>query len=95
MKNHDHVICLLGTTRGKSGAEGFVKIDKDYVLNVARAAREANVPHFHLMTSQGWSIFIYFTVFEVFYCQNFREQCELNVLISQDERPGRRGLCGA
>jgi len=62
MKNHDHVICLLGTTRGKSGAEGFIKIDKDYVLNVARAAREANVPHFHLMTSQGSnanSMFLY------------------------------------
>ena len=53
MKNHDHVFCLLGTTRAKSGPEGFVKIDKDYVLNVAQAARDANVPHFHLMTSQG------------------------------------------
>ena len=53
MKNHDHVFCLLGTTRAKSGPEGFVKIDKDYVLNVAKAARDANVPHFHLMTSQG------------------------------------------
>ena len=35
------------------------------MLNVTRAAREANVPHFHLMTSQGWSIFIYLTFFIV------------------------------
>jgi len=60
MKNHDHVFCLLGTTRGKSGVDGFVKVDKEYVLNVARAAREAGVPHFHLMTSQGSNANSYF-----------------------------------
>ena len=88
MKNHDHVICLLGTTRGKSGAEGFIKIDKDYVLNVARAAREANVPHFHLMTSQGR-----FSVKVPIFKHIYRKQCELNVPIPEDERPSRGCLC--
>ena len=28
MTGHDQVFCLLGTTRAKSGKEGFVKVDK-------------------------------------------------------------------
>merc|ERR1712130_588708 len=50
---HSHVFCLLGTTRGKAGADGFVKVDKDYVENVAKASKQAGVEHFHLMTAQG------------------------------------------
>lgn len=52
---HSHVFCLLGTTKGKSGAEGFVKVDKDYVENVATISKEVGVEHFHLMTSAGAS----------------------------------------
>merc|ERR1712228_32526 len=48
-----HVFCLLGTTRGKSGADGFVKVDKDYVENVAKISQKVGVEHFHLMTAQG------------------------------------------
>ncbi len=33
--------CALGTTRGKSGVEGFIKVDHDYVVNAATAAKEA------------------------------------------------------
>jgi len=45
--------CALGTTRGKSGVEGFKKIDYDYVVSTAKVAREAGAREFHLVTSQG------------------------------------------
>merc|ERR1711962_397973 len=45
--------CTLGTTRGKSGVEGFKKIDFDYVVATAKAARGAGASQFHLVTSQG------------------------------------------
>ena len=45
--------CCLGTTRAKSGAEGFVKVDHDYVLEAATLARRAGCKDFHLVTSQG------------------------------------------
>ena len=37
---HKHVFCLLGTTRGKAGVDGFVKVDKEYVQNVAKISKE-------------------------------------------------------
>jgi len=43
----------LGTTKAKSGKEGFIKVDKEYVCNLAQAAKSAGVSHFHLMTSAG------------------------------------------
>ncbi|XP_059150819.1 oxidoreductase HTATIP2-like [Physella acuta] len=45
--------CCLGTTRGKSGKEGFIKIDRDYVLNSAEVARSQGCKHFSLVSSQG------------------------------------------
>ena len=30
----DAAFCCLGTTRAKAGAEGFVRVDHDYVLEV-------------------------------------------------------------
>lgn len=45
--------CMLGTTRGKSGVEGFKRVDFDYVLASAETAKKQNVPAFHLVTSQG------------------------------------------
>jgi len=37
---HSQVFCVLGTTRGKAGADGFVKVDKDYVENVASISQK-------------------------------------------------------
>lgn len=45
--------CTLGTTRGKSGVEGFKKIDLDYVVSTAKVSREIGAREFHLLTSQG------------------------------------------
>jgi hypothetical protein len=36
LETHEHVFCLLGTTRGKAGKEGFIKVDKDYCENIAK-----------------------------------------------------------
>ncbi|CAH1785386.1 unnamed protein product [Owenia fusiformis] len=49
----DQGFCCLGTTRGKAGAKGFVKVDYDYVMNTARLAKEGGVKHFHLVSSGG------------------------------------------
>jgi len=51
----DSAFICLGTTRGKAGAEGFVKVDHDYVLAAASLLQEASCPHLHLLTSQGAS----------------------------------------
>lgn len=45
--------CALGTTRGKSGVEGFKKIDFDYVVSTAKVGHDAGAPEFHLVSSQG------------------------------------------
>uniref|UniRef100_A0A914DTX6 Protein HTATIP2 n=1 Tax=Acrobeloides nanus TaxID=290746 RepID=A0A914DTX6_9BILA len=45
--------CCLGTTRAKSGKDGFIKVDHDYVLNVAKVAKESGCEQFHLLTSTG------------------------------------------
>jgi oxidoreductase len=51
-KNFDVGFCCLGTTRGKSGADGFVKVDHDYVVNAAKLAKEGGCKHFLLCSSQ-------------------------------------------
>merc|ERR1712004_310481 len=45
--------CCLGTTRGKSGAEGFYKVDHDYVMNSAQIAKATGLEQFHFVSSQG------------------------------------------
>ncbi|CAF1578967.1 unnamed protein product, partial [Rotaria sordida] len=45
--------CCLGTTRGKAGVEGFRRVDFDYVVGVARLAKQEDCKHFHLVSSQG------------------------------------------
>lgn len=45
--------CCLGTTKGKSGSSGFVKVDRDYVLKAAQIAKQGGCQQFHLLTSQG------------------------------------------
>ncbi|ELU12853.1 hypothetical protein CAPTEDRAFT_91899 [Capitella teleta] len=52
-KGIDQGFCLLGTTRGKAGADGFYKVDHDYVVGVAKLAKEGGCSHFHLMSSMG------------------------------------------
>ncbi|ORX72307.1 hypothetical protein DL89DRAFT_321366 [Linderina pennispora] len=40
---HTHAFSCLGTTRAKSGPEGFYKIDHDYTMNAARACKAAEI----------------------------------------------------
>jgi uncharacterized protein YbjT (DUF2867 family) len=50
----DAVICALGTTRRKAGSEeAFRTVDRDLVLALAAAAREAGVANFVLVSSAG------------------------------------------
>ena len=50
----DVAFCCLGTTRGKAGKDGFVKVDFDYVVNSAKILKESgSVKQFHLLTSKG------------------------------------------
>ncbi|KAB7497664.1 Oxidoreductase HTATIP2 [Armadillidium nasatum] len=48
--------CSLGTTRANAGAEGFVKVDRDYVYEAAKLLKVNNCPHFNLVTSGGADI---------------------------------------
>ncbi|KAJ2804597.1 Oxidoreductase htatip2 [Coemansia helicoidea] len=50
---HTHAFCCLGTTRGKSGSDGFYKVDHDYALNAARACKAAGVEHYSICSSSG------------------------------------------
>jgi len=49
----DTAFCCLGTTRGKAGKEGFIKVDYDYVLESAKLLKAADCADFHLLTSKG------------------------------------------
>lgn len=49
----DSAFICLGTTRAKAGAEGFVRVDHDYVLAAARQLMKAGTPDLHLLTSKG------------------------------------------
>ncbi|KAJ1861890.1 Oxidoreductase htatip2 [Coemansia sp. RSA 2703] len=50
---HSHAYSCLGTTRAKSGKEGFYKIDHDYVLNAAKACKAANIESYSICSSTG------------------------------------------
>lgn len=52
-EGHDVGYCCLGTTRAKAGAEGFVRVDHDYVLKSAELAKAGGCSHFHLESSRG------------------------------------------
>ncbi|KAJ1976437.1 Oxidoreductase htatip2 [Dimargaris xerosporica] len=43
-EGHTHAYCCLGTTRAKSGADGFYRVDHDYTMAFAKAFYEANAP---------------------------------------------------
>jgi oxidoreductase len=48
--------CCLGTTRAKSGKDGFIKVDYDYVVNAAKMLKEGGkCNNFQLVSSQGAS----------------------------------------
>ncbi len=49
----DVAFCCLGTTRGKAGADGFVRVDHDYVVNSAEKLKRAGCKDFHLLSSKG------------------------------------------
>ncbi|KAJ1801984.1 Oxidoreductase htatip2, partial [Coemansia sp. RSA 2599] len=50
---HSHAFSCLGTTRAKSGKDGFYKVDHDYALNAARACKAAKVESFSICSSTG------------------------------------------
>lgn len=50
----DHVYCALGTTIRKAGSrDAFRRVDHDYVVTLARLARERGAGHFLLVSSLG------------------------------------------
>ncbi len=51
----DSVLCCLGTTTGKAGRAGLVKVDHDYVLSIANTARAAGVSGFAVISALGAS----------------------------------------
>uniref|UniRef100_A0A8C6SS75 Protein HTATIP2 n=2 Tax=Neogobius melanostomus TaxID=47308 RepID=A0A8C6SS75_9GOBI len=52
-QGHDVGYCCLGTTRAKVGADGFVRVDHDYVLKSAELAKAGGCSQFHLESSRG------------------------------------------
>ncbi|XP_066220533.1 oxidoreductase HTATIP2 isoform X1 [Saccopteryx leptura] len=52
-QGHDVGFCCLGTTRRKAGADGFVRVDRDYVLKSAELAKAGGCKHFNLVSSKG------------------------------------------
>ncbi|NXX83858.1 HTAI2 Oxidoreductase, partial [Urocolius indicus] len=52
-QGHDVGFCCLGTTRAKAGADGFVRVDRDYVARAAELARAGGCKHFLLQSSRG------------------------------------------
>jgi len=49
----DTGFCCLGTTRAVAGKDGFVKVDRDYVINTAKVAKATGCKHFLLLSSTG------------------------------------------
>ncbi|XP_068170186.1 oxidoreductase HTATIP2 isoform X2 [Antennarius striatus] len=52
-QGHDVGYCCLGTTKAKAGADGFVRVDHDYVLKAAELAKAGGCQQFHLESSRG------------------------------------------
>uniref|UniRef100_A0A915IF84 Protein HTATIP2 n=1 Tax=Romanomermis culicivorax TaxID=13658 RepID=A0A915IF84_ROMCU len=53
LKDCEFGFCCLGTTRSKAGVNGFVKVDHDYVVNIAKVAAENGCQHFSVVSSAG------------------------------------------
>ena len=53
-KDADLAFVCLGTTRAKSGADGFVKVDHDYIVNTAKILKKhGRCKNYHLVSSTG------------------------------------------
>ncbi|KAJ6647791.1 Oxidoreductase HTATIP2, partial [Pseudolycoriella hygida] len=52
-KGHQVGFSALGTTRSKAGADGFYRVDHDYVVESAKLTKEGGCQHFHLVSSGG------------------------------------------
>ncbi|XP_034275275.1 oxidoreductase HTATIP2 isoform X1 [Pantherophis guttatus] len=52
-QGHDVGFCCLGTSRAKAGADGFVRVDRDYVEHAAKLAKAGGCRHFILESSKG------------------------------------------
>ena len=52
-KGYDIGFCSLGTSRAKSGVDGFVKVDHDYIMAVGQLAKQGGCKHFSLVSSAG------------------------------------------
>jgi oxidoreductase len=52
-KDLDVGFCCLGTTKAKSGLQGFIRVDHDYVLMSAEVAKSQSCKHFSIVSSQG------------------------------------------
>ncbi|XP_077375541.1 oxidoreductase HTATIP2 isoform X2 [Festucalex cinctus] len=52
-QGHDVGYCCMGTTRAKAGAQGFIRVDHDYVLKSAELAKAGGCTQFHLQSSRG------------------------------------------
>lgn len=64
-QGHDVGYCCLGTTKAKSGTDGFIRVDHDYVLKSAELAKAGGCSQYHLESSRDAdknSSFLYFKV---------------------------------
>ncbi|XP_054859334.1 oxidoreductase HTATIP2-like [Eublepharis macularius] len=52
-QGHDVGFCCLGTTKGKAGAAGFVRVDRDYIQHSAELAKAGGCHHFILQSTKG------------------------------------------
>lgn len=51
--NIDVCFCALGTTQKKSGREGILKVDYEYVVTLANICNQAGIKKFLVVSSQG------------------------------------------
>ena len=56
----DAAFCCLGTTRGKAGKDGFIKVDHVYALNSAKLLKSTGCPGFPPLTSKGSNTNVWF-----------------------------------
>lgn len=59
-QGYDIGFSTLGTTRKKSGADGFYRVDHDYVVQTAKLAKDGGCKHLHLVSSAGANKNAYF-----------------------------------
>ncbi|XP_075890408.1 oxidoreductase HTATIP2 isoform X1 [Nelusetta ayraudi] len=52
-QGHDVAYCCLGTTKAKAGADGFFRVDHDFIVKSAELSKSGGCSQFHLMSSRG------------------------------------------